>query len=136
MISEPLYVLLGGTAGLLCAVFVAAVARAIHRTPAPPALPFRPRIAINAIRPSEQAEALVDSVARSTLRRSGSIWAGDVRCSCTWLVDMSSSRLGSWRVQVGERVSYTQDLGGVYMEVEGRLREILRERAGRRAVSR
>lgn len=120
--------------------FLAAAARALGGKPRQLQAPDypRPRIEVPGIRPEEDAERLVDALCRGSNAVYGvSITAGDVFCTTRLQIDMSSGsqtparRASTYRVQVGDGVTYAHDVDEVYAVVRDRLRAIAAERRER-----
>ncbi len=116
---------------LCCAAFLlAGVARAFGwtiRQDAAPQLRHRPHVELPRIRPEEDAERLISGLALAPRAGLG-ILAGDVTVSAYWSIDAGSPILGSYRVQIGDRVTYATDVDVVYSVVRERLAAIVEER--------
>jgi hypothetical protein len=118
---------------------VVAVARAMRPRQQPALVDQRPiQIRLPTIRPCEDAERLVDCLARGVERGrvhlGVAIMAGDVTCSARWEIDLSAHRLGIFRVQIGAYVGYATDLDQVYALTRDRLEAIVEERGGLRVA--
>lgn len=134
--TDSLLVVLAGAASL---ALVLSLVRLTRPRPVA-AVAQRPiRIKLPAIRPEEDAERLIDGLARaSTLGRvqfGVAITAGDVPISARYVFDLSSTRLGQYRVQLGQVVWYAGDLDQVYALVRDHLAGIVEERRSRRVAS-